>query len=825
LKNNKQMKFPLMNTRSIVIIGYCLLVALAMTGIVKIYLEVIKSHGQSQDNSMLKKELLDLSNTLTTMYQAEGTASLLAFTDENENLKQEYDSLTNRVFDQIDSLRIISTDPIINSSIDSLSTLLSQKRKYAVEMFELMASINKNVVKGFTNRTIISKGDTDKLKYLLANVTQEKNDTVQTVAEKKGLFRRLRDAVKSNDDTLTQISKSSQTEAKELMIPLLSDTIIDFINQIDKNVKTKNSQITHQLLTRQHELYTIKELVGTQINNIMEAMKDREYQANTDTLKEKNEALSRSTMVVAFVGLSALIVVIFFMSWTVQSLNKAQRLQKNIQEANKHAEKLLASREQLIYTITHDIKAPISSIIGFIDLLKEEVFSQKQRYFLNNMHLSASHILDLVRNLLNFHSVEKVQPQLTAVAFSPASLIHNIYESFLPLAQQKELTLDLKSSLEEKKTFLSDPFYIRQIVNNLLSNAIKFTQEKGKIFLVSSLGEQNQWKISVQDNGQGIDTTDLPKIFDEFVRLRKTEEKEEGTGLGLLISKQLATLLGGIIDVESQKGTGSNFTLTIPLTPVTENPALQSDKTADVSSGRILFVDDDRAQLNLVSELMKREEMPYICCSSAYEVLNLLQEKPVDIIFTDIHIPDMEGFELLKQIRNMDFPQAANIPIIALSADCQKTESEVKAAGFSEFLIKPYSVQQLLDIIEKYTSFRRKQDKTYSEKVGTEWQKMMNFVADDTEAATKIIDSFIEETWKDKELMEIAFQKKDNKTIKQISHKMLSLMRVISAQDVVSILTDFEKGAISKEKMTTLFRLLDETIEEVRAKRQVIIKS
>ena len=819
------MKLPLINTRSIVIIGYCLLVALAMIGIVKIYLEVIKSHQQSQDNSVLKKELLDLSNTLTTMYQAEGTASLLAFADDNENLKQEYDSLTNRVFDQIDSLRITSTDTIINNSIDSLSTLLSQKRKYAVEMFELMASINKNVVNGFTQRTVVSRGDTNKLMDLLANVTQENADTIHIVAEKKGFFQRVKDVVKSNTDTLTHISKSSQTETKKLTIPLLSDTIIDFINQIDRHAKTKNSQITRQLLTRQHELYVIKELAGTQINNIMDAMKEREYQANLEVLKEKNESLKRSTTLVATVGLLALVVVIFFMSWTVQSLNKAQRLQKNIQEANKHAEKLLASREQLIYTITHDIKAPISSIIGFLDLLREGVFSQKQRYFLNNMHSSASHILDLVRNLLDFHSVEKVQPQLTAVAFSPASLINNIYESFLPLAHKKELTFELNSSLEEKKTFLSDPFYIRQIVNNLLSNAIKFTQGKGKISLITSLEEQNQWKISVQDNGQGIDSADLPKIFNEFVRLGKAEEKEEGSGLGLPISKQLATLLGGTIDVESQKGTGSTFTLIIPLTPVTEKPALQPDKTADVSSGRILFVDDDRVQLNLVSELMKREEMPYICCSSAHEVLNLLQEEPVDIIFTDIHIPDMEGFELLKQIRNMDFPQAANIPIIALSADCQKTESEVKAAGFSEFIIKPYSVQQLLDAIEKYTSFRRKQGETYPEKDGTEWQKMMNFVADDMEAATKIIDSFIEETRKDKELMESAFQKKDNKTIKQISHKMLSLMRIISAQDIISILTDFEKGAISKEKKTTLFRLLDETIEEVRAKRQVIIKS
>jgi len=790
-----------------------------MAGIVTIYMEVIKSYGQSQENSNLKRELIDLSNTLTTMYQAEGTASLLAFADEDKNLKQEYDSLTNRVFDQIDSLRITSTDSIINTSIDSLSSLLMQKRKYALEMFDLMASINTNIVKEFTKRTVITSGDTNKLNDLLASVTQDRADTIQIIPEKKGFFQRVKDAVKPNNDTLTHISKSSLFETKSLSIPLLSDTIIDFINKIDKHAKTKNSKITHQLLTRQHELYIIKELAGTQINKIMEAMKNREYQANLDILKENNESLKRSTMLVAVVGILALVVAIFFMSWIVQSLNKAQRLQKSIQEANKQAEILLTSREQLIYTITHDLKAPISSIIGFLDLLREDVFSQKQQYYLNNMHSSALHILDLVRNLLDFHSVEKVQPQLTVVAFSPASLIHNIYESFLPLAQKKELVFELNSSLEETKAFLSDPYYIRQIVNNLLSNAIKFTQRKGKIFLIASLEEQNQWKISVQDNGQGIDSADLPKIYEEFVRLGKTGENEEGTGLGLPISKQLATLLGGTIEVESQKGRGSVFTLLIPLATVTEKSDIQSDNTTDVSSGRILFVDDDRVQLNLVSELMKREELPYICCSSAYEALNLLREKPVDIIFTDIHIPDMEGFELLKQIRSMDFPQAATVPIIALSADSQKTESDVKAAGFNEFLIKPFSLLHLLDVIEKYTCFKRKSDWIYPENEGTEWQRVMNLVADDSETATKIINSFTEETNKDKTNLESAFQRDDKEAVKQISHKMLTLMQMISAHDIVSILTDFEKGDISEDKKTILFQLLDETIKEVETKR------
>jgi signal transduction histidine kinase/DNA-binding response OmpR family regulator len=579
------------------------------------------------------------------------------------------------------------------------------------------------------------------------------------------------------------------------------------------------------MINHQHDLYIIKELTSLHINKIMDALKEQEYRTKMVLLKEKNESLQRSATFVAFIGTSALIIAVFFMSWTLQSLNKARRLQKSIQEAKKHAEKLLISREQLIYTITHDIKAPLSSIIGFLDLMSEGGLSQKQQYYVNNMHSSSSYILELVRNLLDFHSIEKKQFQLTTVVFSPASLIHSIYESFLPLAQKKQLVFEQKSSLPEKKTFLSDPYYIRQVVNNLLSHAIKYTPEKGRVTLFTSLEEQNRWKISIQDTGPGIAPTDQAKIFVEFIRLNETKREMEGSGLGLPISKQLANLLGGSIEIESSKEIGSVFTLTIPLYPTAESTILQEHKTIESSPGRILFVDDDQVQLTLFSELMKREDWPCICCSSANEALYILQNESFDIIFTDLHIPDMKGFELIKRIRESDSPQIAAIPVIAFSADSQKSTIEMKATGFNEFLFKPFTSQQLLDVIEKHTSLKRKIDEIHQAEDEYGWNKIIHFVADDQEAAMKIIDSFIEETNKDRDLLNIAFQKKDNEAIKRISHKMLTLMRMIPAQEIVSILTEFEKGAISKEKRLTLLRLLEDKIKEAEVTRQMVIEN
>ena len=816
------MKLSRINTRSIVITGYCLSVILAITGFATIYLEVVKSNRQGAESNVLRKELIDLSNTLTTMYQAEGTANLLAYAD-NERLKQEYDSLSYRVFDQIDSLKLVSTDPNINSSLDSLSILLLKKRKNALEMFQFVKQIDKNIIEEITKKTVITRNDVDKLNDILADVTTVKEDTALAISAKKGFFQRLRDVVNPNStDTVKHISKGSTSETKELVSPVITDTIIDFIRQINIPAQKKNARIIMQVIARQHELYIIKELTGFHINKIMDTLEELEYQTNTSVLKEKNDSLKRSTLLVSLIGLSAIVVAVFFMSWILKSLNDSRRLQKNIQEARKHAEILLKSREQLIYTITHDIKAPLSSIIGFLDLMMNDALSQKQQYYIHNMHSSASHILDLVRNLLDFHSIEKQQFQLTSVTFSPASFIRDIYESFLPLAQKKNLTFELDSTLSETKMFLSDPYYIRQIVNNLLSNAVKFTPEQGSISLITLIENHNWWKIRVKDNGQGIGIADQAKIFEEFIRLDKTEKEMEGSGLGLPISKKLAAQLGGTIEVESQKGVGSVFTLSIPLTPALKGTMpVPAQSSPVVSSGQILFIDDDQIQLNLLSEWMKREGFPYICCSSAYEALKFLQSESVDIIFTDIHIPDMEGFELIKQIRRMDFPKAATVPVIAFSASSQQPDSEYKTAGFNEFLLKPCKPQQLLEIIEKYTSLKRKTDEIYS-KDESGWGNIIDFVADDQEAAMKIIDSFIDETNKSRKLLKNAFQKNDNEDIQKISHKMLTLMRMISAQEIVSILTDFEKGVISKEKRVTLFRLLEETIKEAEDARQML---
>jgi signal transduction histidine kinase/DNA-binding response OmpR family regulator len=755
------------------------------------------------------------------MYQAEGTAGLLAAVTD-EKLSIEYDSLMTIVFEEIESLKSLSKIPDMIDSLDSLSLLLKKKQANALEMAELMKNTEKNTIKEITQITISSLHDLGNANLLTTNEVHIQQDTAIVFKEKKKFIKRLKDAFKSNVDTLTQITSSSISTIGEIELPIRTDTVVKFMKKANLAAAKKNSDIIRQLVQRQNELHLMNELTGLKIRQIMDFINLLEYQNNLDALSERNTLLKKSTTFVATIGLSALVIALLFISWTLSSLNKGLRLQKSVQEGKIQVDNLLASREHLIYTITHDIKAPISSIMGFLNLMSDDNPSQKQQYYIENMNLSASHILDLVKNLLDFQSLEKNKPQLSLMSFPLYSFINDIYESFLPLAEKNQLKLSIHSNINQQNKYLSDPYRIRQILNNLISNAIKFTPENGTVSISASLIGQDILQVSVKDTGPGIDDNDKVRIFEEFTRLENTNKSVEGSGLGLTISRKLATLLGGEITLESEKDKGADFILTIPVSPFieesisgyrTDSPAISSDKI------RILFIDDDTIQLNLVSELMKKAGLAYTCCSKSAEALKLLQKETFSMIFTDIQMPDIKGFELVKKIRKSSFSGAATIPVIGLSAD-DKWQENHKDTGFTDFISKPFKSKQLLGKIEQYSNRKIQLEIKHPDRFDYNFDALTQFVSDDRIVALKMIDSFIEETDKNLVLLKFAIQKKDWSTIEELSHKMSSLMKMISAHEIVSILILFEKGSQSEEKAVTLCRLIEKIINEAKAARK-----
>jgi signal transduction histidine kinase/CheY-like chemotaxis protein len=793
-------------TKIIIIIGYVLLIALSIVGIAWIYSEWLNYTKGTIPYQQHQKELTILSNTLATMYHAESTVGLLGLVADPQ-LSQEYDSLTAASFAQIERLQKTSKEPALKVQLDSLNLLLSRKKENTTELFRLIQSFEADTLKQITQTTILSQHDLRNLDKLLNNTFEQFQDTNLIINKRKNVFRRIGEAIKSSGpDTLREINSYATVTKLEVVLPLLKDTIVDMIREINKSAQRRNAALTAQLLMKQNELYGINERTTAQINRIMDELEASEYSDHLKLSVELAETIRRSSVVTSVIAIASILIAVFFMSWILRSLTVNQRLHQQINVAKKHLEDLLASRERLILTITHDIKAPVSSILGYLELMTKDKASPQNNYYIENMQQSATNILDLVRNLLDYHSLE-IEQKPDLLAFSPSILLSDIYKSFLPNAQKKELQFDFQSELEEGAQYISDPHRIRQIVNNILSNAIKYTPNQGSILLDARVvPESSQLLIAVRDTGPGIREADRQRIFEAFKRLDYTGSEIEGLGLGLNISIKMAELLGGSVTVDSTLGEGSIFTVRLPVHPF--HPA-SADRPIEV-----LFIDDDTIQLDLVSRITEREGMKPYTCSRSPEALQLVKEHPFDIIFSDIQMPDMNGFELARRIRASGFEGAETLPIIGLSAHSHLSQEQYKDSGFSGFLLKPFTADQLIQTILRYTGRGERPEPIASQQPPEGFASLIEPAGDDWEAGKTILWSFIADNKNNLFRLKQAFATDDWETVRQVAHKMIPVMKIISADTLLPLLEAYNEGGKDKENQALLLNLIREAIRE-----------
>lgn len=432
------------------------------------------------------------------------------------------------------------------------------------------------------------------------------------------------------------------------------------------------------------------------------------------------------------------------------------------------------------------------------------------------MKSSAQHLLNLVTSLLDFHRLEAGKMDLHPVAFNPAQLFDDIYNSFLPLAEKKDLELYLKSEIPHSLHLEGDPFRIRQIAENLLSNALKFTAS-GSITLTINY-RSSSFLFSVSDTGCGITLQEQERIFKEFTRLQNAQG-QEGFGLGLSITHKLVELLNGNIQIESQPKKGSTFSVSIPLPAVCSHQTVSEENKETVSITtsnplRILLIDDDRIQMNLTETLLKNLIAPrdsiiptvkpeIFCCEQPEEVFNLLQQHPFDVIFTDIQMPAMNGFELLQNLRYMNLPQAKNIPVIAITARGDLSEADFCEKGFSGMLQKPFNLSDLRRILSD--ALRNKvenrpftlpapalREKPLNTAEKYDFSSLTAFSEDDPEAAKEIIRTFLAETQKNVIQIKEALSQKEMKALCGIAHKMLPTFTMINAHEALPSLQYLE---------------------------------
>lgn len=797
------------STSSKIVFGYIVLVGLLMGAFTYTIQQMNLLTTPSNLNEQLDHRRHITHRIISQLYDAEIIGQTLRTGKLNEYYH--YLKAMKEVNASIDTLEIILTDTLQQARLDTVRSLLRHKQWNMYAVLEAMRNTPTDQIYQEQLDSLIAQQDS-----LLSTphirrkvITHHNSYTIHH--KKKGFFKRLADVFAPGKGDSTQVSNVIQEEYTDTLDEVYNpvDTISHMITGIQHKVFQTRQKETEMLNAQINSLRVIGSGLSQRVNQLLENIEQDEQEAARVKLMQEEEIRKEAAETMAKIAIAAFVLVLVFSIVIARDITRNNHYRRELEKAKLYAENLLVAREKLMLTITHDIKAPAGSIIGYIDLLIRLVHDRRQQFYLSNMKSSAQHLLALVTSLLDYHRLEAGKMDLHPVAFSPHELLNDIYHSFLPLAEKKQLQLTFDDKLPESLTLEGDPFRIRQIVENLLSNALKFTAT-GEITLEAEY-HGNQFVFRVSDTGCGMTAKEQERIFKEFTRLRSAQG-QEGFGLGLSITHKLVELLLGKIEIESTPGKGSTFQVSMPLPSIASKAVQETTEvplTLQETLLRVLIIDDDRIQMHLteamlhnVAEEVKGLKVETVCCEHPEELVAQLQAHTFHLLFTDIQMPAMNGFELLKHLRSLSLPQAQSIPVIAITARGDMDENDFRQKGFAGMLQKPFNQSDLKTVLKAVMFGEEANPETARQEIprkelateGTyNFSPLTAFSEDDPEAAREILRTFAQETRKNLEKIQVALQAEDMETLCAVAHKMLPTFLMIEARQAIPSLQWLEQ--------------------------------
>lgn len=393
----------------------------------------------------------------------------------------------------------------------------------------------------------------------------------------------------------------------------------------------------------------------------------------------------------------------------VDARHRAEDLRLEAQEA---AEAANESKNEFLSRMSHELRTPLNAVLGFGQLLEIEPLTDPQRDSVDHILKGGRHLLDLINEVLDISRIEAGELSLSPEPVLTAELVHEAVDLMRPLADQRAIHVAVDSSGGCDCYMFADRQRVKQVLLNLLSNSVKYNRPRGSIAVSCRQHDGSRVHISVTDTGMGIPAERLGLLFTPFERLGAEQTGEEGTGIGMALSKRLAEAMGGTLTATSTLGQGSTFTLDLPQV---EGPV---DRYERLSSGIppaaervercpvVLHIEDNPSNLTLIERILaKRPGVELVAATHGRLGLELAREHRPALVLLDLHLPDMGGEQVLQRLR--EDKKTASIPVAIISADATPGQVQrLLSAGAVAYLTKPINVRDLLSLLDDALSIR-----------------------------------------------------------------------------------------------------------------------
>lgn len=614
------------------------------------------------------------------------------------------------------------------SGLRKLDSLLKKQMHIVYELGGKLAGSNPldTVNRRLKSYPAITKRDS----VLITTVQQ---DTVLNAAPKKGFFRRLWNVVSPKKDSVLVLS-NRKFDTLHVTRP---DTLA-ILSEIDSVVRVAGEgyyQNIRDIGVRVGSLAASDQKIMEQISTLLLGMYASTLDSILVAVDESERIIGRNYVYSIVGGGIALVLVLVLIAVIISGVNKAKQVRE--------------SRHKLLLSVSHDLKTPLHSIMGYLQLLRDG------GHDVRSMLSSGNYILSLWENLIEFSSIERGQLNVNLSGFSLSEFFETITGMFEPLASRKGIDFTCVADFNKTQLVETDQLKLKQIVANLISNGIKYTVQGGVSLEVSL--QERLLVCKVSDTGAGIPEADQAKIFAPFRRVEKNNKLAEGTGLGLFVVKEFTELLGGKLEFFSLVGHGSVFTVTIPV-----NLAEPEETFRPGASLRITVIDDDAVLLGVTARMLTS------LGHRVTTVNDVARIEACDFILADMEMGSFTGMDVLRQ--------AGGTPVVIMTARSGFTLKKAREAGFADYLSKPFTLRDLEKIFGNAG-------------VPDDWQDLFG---NDVEYMNETLEAFSRATAEHKGMLQEALRNNDYLSARKVCHKMLPMFSQLGYTEVAELLKKVE---------------------------------